>query len=82
MSGPQRVVHKMNRWNFLSENSSSSSNQEYPDPILLEGEKFVTVLDSKLIDNSYKSRLPGQTKLQKILKSMNTHPTEVNFEQD
>ena len=80
MSGPQRVLNKMNRWNYLSENSSTSSNQEYPDPFLLEGEKFDSLLDSKLISNAYKSRKPGQTKLQRILRSMNTVPPEIKIQ--
>ena len=27
----QRVISKMSRWNYLSEHSSTSSDQEYPD---------------------------------------------------
>ena len=57
----------MNRWNYLSENSSTSSDNEYPEPTLIQGEKFDTVLDSKLIANAYKSRLAGTSKLQRIL---------------
>jgi hypothetical protein len=69
----------MNRWNFLSENSSSSSDYEYPDPSLLEGEKFETTLDSKLIDNAYKSRQPGMTKLHRIFNSHNSLFTDLDL---
>lgn len=33
----QRVLNKMNRWNYLRDFSSSSSDQEYPDPTKLLG---------------------------------------------
>ena len=79
LTGPQKIVHKMNRWNYLSENSSSSSDQEYPDPTLLENERFETALDGKLIENAYKSKQPGITKLQRILNSVNTFPTDIDL---
>lgn len=45
---PQRNLLRMNRWNYLSQNSSSSSCSEYPDFKQLEGVYLREETDTKL----------------------------------
>ncbi len=53
----QRILNKMNRWNFLSENSSTSSDGEYPDVFRLNNYRLVSKIDVKLLENAYPSTI-------------------------
>ena len=76
----------MNRWNYLSENSSSSSDEEYPDPKLLEGttfpvncsDKFDMVINSRLIENAYQNEKKDNEKLNQNLTSQNYFLSDVD----
>jgi hypothetical protein len=55
----------MNRWNYLSENTSTSSGGEYVvnNVTYLEGAKLDSKLDVKIIDNLYRANTGGVSKI-------------------